>query len=202
MKISSEHKGRDFLFSFPRATTGNIELDSHITFHKPNRRLTLKTVSIKEEGKEKLPHYLSLALKSPNFQNKIKFDKSTKLPRELDLYGGKTFDLSNPNKITYLTSFALNLEKSDVNKLFKSSNTPDVLFSKVKDVQIPTEKNAITFDFGIAKNYQGNISPITLKYDDFIVINDYDDNAKYLIFIGIKYKFPDLKKKPLGRIYL
>jgi len=197
IKLSKQHGGRDFVITYPPVIQKDTRIESHFSLHTPNNRVTFKTTSIKINGIEQMPSLLKNLEKNPTFINKI-------TPTDLDLYRETVFDLTDPNKMTYLGTIALNIENSSLNKYFLPPKTHDNKFKLVKDIKIPaSKKNKITIKFGVAKNFTGDLSKLISKYQDNIILKEknYTDDLYTFAFL-IEYKFPDIKKQATIQVSL
>ncbi len=194
IKLSTQHRKRDFLISYPLAFTGNVQLQSHFTLHTPNGRLTFKTTSIHVDKKEVLPQLLIAVKNHPLYKDKVN-------PSNLDLYGKKILNLDDPKEIVYAGTIALNLENSEGERFFKKTKTSDSKFRYIKDIKTPpNEPSKVTVKFGFGKNFIGDLSSLIKKYDDHIILQEKNyESIKYTIVFFIKYGFPRLSKRPKGR---
>lgn len=188
IKLSKQHKGRDFIISYPITFQNNTEAQTHFTLHTPNDRVTFKITSLKQKGVETMPNVLALVRDHPVYVKKV-------TPTDLDLYGGeKIIDLSNPEEISYAGTIALNMQKNSIDQFFRPAKTPDNKFKSVKDINIPNDKEGkITIKFGFGKNFKGDLIKWSFKYPEHIVLQEKNFNGdEYIIVFFIEYSFPEI----------
>ncbi|OGY23226.1 MAG: hypothetical protein A2172_02505 [Candidatus Woykebacteria bacterium RBG_13_40_15] len=192
IKLTKQHQGRDFLLSYPTAFQNGVSVDSHFSLHTPNNCVTFKVTSFKDGGVEQLPATIAQLKNHPTLSNRV----AGKNLDQLDIYKNQQFDFSDPLKLTYVTTMALNMEGTSLEKYFNKAKTANSAFVQVKDIQIPKEKNdKVTIKLYVGKNFRGDFKDLTSKAQEYVISKEVSFSGdEYTFLFLFIFDFPQIKK--------
>lgn len=190
MKFCLYPNGEDFYCWFPTLSVDKHSIDSHFSFHSKSGRVTFKTTSIKEDGKEMIVNILNMARNNPSFENAV-------TNKDLDLFKGKIITFDQEEIFHQWFTFALNTKNMDFNKTFGHSKTTDSTFQNILDIETTETRDQITINSFVGKNIKKDFSSIKKKYDMIFSVKENNFlNDTYTFVFCLNYSF-DIKKNEI-----